>query len=115
MFPTTYRDLAATLCGTLGMLTMAVSLILTPLPAWGDEPGGPEPSVCPLPCHKCGNPGEENNVVDCYLNHQPGTCQPPGVPGCTTACEDCLLRTEYVERDPPLPPLIHLSCPCRAK
>jgi hypothetical protein len=38
MFKTRYRDLAATLCGTLGMLTIAVSLILTPLPAWGDEP-----------------------------------------------------------------------------
>lgn len=40
MLKTSFRDLAALACGTLGMLTLAVSLILTPLPAWGEDGAG---------------------------------------------------------------------------
>jgi hypothetical protein len=95
MFKTTYRDLAATVCGTLGLLTIAVSLILTPLPAWGDDglpwstAGCTGGGLCSTGCEdimKC-NLAQQDTV--CTMAGSGGSCgcaaTPPG--GDCTGCE----------------------------
>jgi hypothetical protein len=115
MFKTTYRDLAATVCGTLGMLTIAVSLILTPLPAWGGEPGGPEPSLCPLGCHRCGNPVRSNPdnparpIICKNVDGTTGTCAPSGVPNCESSCLACEPVVIISQQQ------MTVFCPCRPK